>query len=262
MAPLSNPSTSKAPVVTRPAAALVVISGDRVLMVKRPDHFTYPGAFVFPGGTVSSGESLEYTALRETFEETGLVLSSSPIPDTKRALLPSLQKAVHDNKLSFDSALQQLGVSLIPTSDLLGFSTWTTPHGPPKRYETHFFITRLPPHIAPESVRRDGDGGIEVIGAHWLPAHRIPGWVREGKTTMHSAQIYLTARLASSLPNWEAVKAVSKEIESLDVMTKRSEEGGKRVETLPNGHRVVYDIGARSAGKAWVEIRSAGKARL
>lgn len=250
----------KTPAIPRPAAALLVVSGDRLLMVKRPTHLTYPGAFVFPGGTVSpSDRDARYTALRETFEETGLLLTTCPVAPSKLHLLPQLQKAVHDNKLSFDAALDQLGVSLIPSSDLLPFSTWTTPPGPPKRFETHFFITRLPSYIA-DTVR--GDGGIEVVGAHWLPVARLPGWVRDGTTAMHSAQIYLTSRLAGALEGgkgWEGVERTVGEIGEMEVLMRRSDEDGRRVETLPNGDRVVYDRGEGSAGRAWVEL---GKARL
>ncbi|CAK9783956.1 hypothetical protein CC85DRAFT_331199 [Cutaneotrichosporon oleaginosum] len=259
MAPSSSKPRSKdhpgAAVTPRLAAALLVISGNRVLMVKRPNHFSYPGAFVFPGGTVSPTDPTPaYTALRETFEETGLLLSSSPIPAERKHLLPSLQKRVHDNEVSFEEALETLGVSLI--SDTIPFTVWTTPPGPPKRYETHFFITRLPAHLSEEAVV--GDGGIEVVGAHWLPAERIPGWIREGRTAMHSAQIYLCTRLAWALEGgWEGVLRLAGQIGDMRVLMRRTDEDGKRVENLPNGDRVVYEAGAGSAGKAWVELAKA-----
>ncbi|BEI81557.1 hypothetical protein CcaverHIS002_0207170 [Cutaneotrichosporon cavernicola] len=258
MAPPSSTEarTTRAAVKPRKAAALLVLSGTRVLMVKRPNHFSYPGAFVFPGGTVSSTDSsLMHTALRETFEETGLLLSTTPIPMERRRLLSSLQKEVHDGVLSFDKALEALDVTLIPSDDLIPFSVWTTPVGPAKRYETHFFVTRLPSHLSEEAVV--GDGGIEVVGTHWLPTERIPAWIRQGKTPMHSAQIYLTCRLAWSLgagEGWDGVLEVARQIGRVEVLMRRTEEDGKRVENMPNGDKVIYEAGAGSAGKAWVEL--------
>lgn len=264
MAPPSSTKVRSTPaaVTPRPAAALLVLSGTRVLMVKRPNHFSYPGAFVFPGGTVSKSDpSPMYTALRETFEETGLLLSTSPIPEGRRELLPTMQKRVHDDELSFEEALEALGVNLIPPEDLVPLSIWTTPPGPAKRYKTHFYVTRLPGYLSEEAVV--GDGGIEVVGTHWLPAERIPAWIREGKTAMHSAQIYLTSRLAWSLgagKGWDGVLEVAGQIGGMEVQMRRTDEDGKRVENMPNGDRVVYEAGAGSAGKAWVEL--ANKAKL
>jgi hypothetical protein len=168
---------------------------------------------------------------------------------------------VHDDEMSFEEALEALGVSLIDPEELVPFTVWTTPVGPPKRYETHFFVTRLPAHLSEEAVV--GDGGIEVVGAHWLPTERIPGWIREGKTAMHSAQIYLTTRLAWSLgkgEGWDGVMDVARQVGGLHVQMRRTDEDGKRVENMPNGDKVVYEAGAGSAGKAWVEL--ADKAKL
>ncbi|GMK54037.1 hypothetical protein CspeluHIS016_0106230 [Cutaneotrichosporon spelunceum] len=251
------PSSEKA-ATPRKAAALLVLSGNRVLMVKRPNHLSYPGAFVFPGGTVSpSDPSIMYTALRETFEETGLLLSTTPVHPGRRRFLATVQKQVHSGELSFDEALEALDVSLIPTGDLVPFSVWTTPHGPPKRYETHFLVTRLPAHLSEEAAV--GDGGIEVVGTHWLPVERIPAWIREGRTRMHSAQIYLTSRLAWA-GGWDGVLEVARDIGGTEVLMRRTVEDGRRVENLPNGDKVVYEAGEGSAGKAWVELTD--RARL
>jgi len=52
------------------AAGILIVRGDRVLLVKRGIEPGY-GLWTFPGGHVDRGETLEEAALRETLEECG-----------------------------------------------------------------------------------------------------------------------------------------------------------------------------------------------
>lgn len=54
------------------AAGCIVVEGERVLLVKRGIEPGY-GRWVFPGGHVDRGETVEEAALRETLEECGVV---------------------------------------------------------------------------------------------------------------------------------------------------------------------------------------------
>lgn len=58
----------------RPAAVLVGIWGDRLLLTKRASHLKHhPGQIAFPGGKLDATDaSLEVAALREAHEEVGL----------------------------------------------------------------------------------------------------------------------------------------------------------------------------------------------
>ena len=67
--------------VLRPAAVLVAIQGDRLLLTKRASHLKHhPGQIAFPGGKVESSDgSAEIAALREAQEEIGLPPASVEI---------------------------------------------------------------------------------------------------------------------------------------------------------------------------------------
>lgn len=60
---------------TAPAAGVIFIAGDSVLLMCRPD-----GTWGFPAGTIEPGETTEVAARREVFEETGYQCDDKLIP--------------------------------------------------------------------------------------------------------------------------------------------------------------------------------------
>ncbi len=67
------------------ACALIIHESGLILAVSRKDR---PDAFGLPGGKVDGKESLEFTAYRELFEETGLVALPDGAPPFFTALCP------------------------------------------------------------------------------------------------------------------------------------------------------------------------------
>ncbi len=91
--------TSDAPEVA--VAATVVIArdttaGPEVLMIERPDRGSFAGAWVFPGGKIepgdaggSEGERARSAGVRETQEETGLILAPGALQPLSRWMPPA-----------------------------------------------------------------------------------------------------------------------------------------------------------------------------
>lgn len=152
----SIPNKIVSPPIPRLSACLVVINErNEVLLVQRNPHASAFGGVtvrfssnlkhahrltclvkVFPGGNFDSKQdsSLEMTAIRETFEESGLLIAS---PSSNSSSFPSdsvldeARFAVHDQKKLFVDFLNEHGLKA-NTESLHRFTSWITPVGPPK----------------------------------------------------------------------------------------------------------------------------------
>ncbi|TCD70981.1 hypothetical protein EIP91_000889 [Steccherinum ochraceum] len=144
------PKLPETPAKPRPSATLIAINEhNEVLLVQRNKKSRdFSGATVFPGGNFDRKQdgSLEETALRETFEETGLLLAI-PAPG-KTSTWPSKEEcleareAIYAHKMIFKQFLGKHG--LIPaTRCLYRFSSWITPPNYPKRFQAFFFVVFL-----------------------------------------------------------------------------------------------------------------------
>jgi len=89
---------------------------------------------VFPGGNLDAkqDDTLEMTAIRETFEESGLLLaspgSSSLLDD---AVLQEARQAIHSQKMTFRTFLEEHDLK-VEYSALLPFTQWVTPTTAPR----------------------------------------------------------------------------------------------------------------------------------
>jgi 8-oxo-dGTP pyrophosphatase MutT (NUDIX family) len=189
------------PVRPRPAATVILLresaTAPEILLLKRNRSTGFvPGAYVFPGGRVDeadnspacserwsnlsreeadqrlelgpdapvSGIAFYTAALREAFEETGLLLtqpfasaqaSGSPFASGREALLEdrgSWSRFLEDHDLCMDGNRVEY------------VAHWVTPVVEPRRYDTRFFAA-----VVPEDARARIDPR-EMVDAVWLTA--------------------------------------------------------------------------------------------
>jgi len=142
----ASPTTNvRAPSVPRPSASLIVVNdNNEILLVQRnPKSRSFAGAHVFPGGNYDEDDgSHRVTAIRETFEETGLLVAKSrlvPAASGERPTAPTLDQDALDRarrsillgQTMFSKFLNEAG--LTPAVDeLLPFTEWITPVQAPR----------------------------------------------------------------------------------------------------------------------------------
>jgi len=223
----------------RPAATVITVrdapNGYEILMLRRNLNSDFVGgAYVFPGGrvddadagpaaqrrtlgltdeeasrrlSVESGGLAYYVAcLRELFEEAGLLIAcddvGEPVPlgddETVRRFAQS-RREVNAGTLDFVAMMEREGLLL----DLRGLeyvAHWVTPVGPPRRFDTRFFVA-----LAPRSQVATHDAG-ETVADQWIrPVNALEAHAR-GELEM----IFPTIR------NLEAIKHLGSSLEVLD----------------------------------------------
>jgi 8-oxo-dGTP pyrophosphatase MutT (NUDIX family) len=141
------------------------------MMVRHYEIDFNSGALVFPGGSVdkndkeiiekpelySGGEGLDaaslsfrIAAIRETFEESGILLArpkgSKALVDAKRAseIEAKYRADLNDRKTTFLTVLAENNLWLA-LDELVPYAHWITPEGMPKRFDTWFFLAAAPP---------------------------------------------------------------------------------------------------------------------
>ena len=139
------------PVRPRPASTVLLLRGTepwQVLMLRRPGGADFaPGAHVFPGGSVHAedrllGDSLRGAAVRELFEELGILLARSPRGPATEADADRIRLRLAHG-ISFPTALKE--AHLEPALDELAyFARWVTPEQLRRRFDTRFYLARLP----------------------------------------------------------------------------------------------------------------------
>ena len=188
-------SAHQTPADARLAASLMVLrdapeGGVEVLMLRRAerDGDLRSGACVFPGGVLEAADraahawclgpsdaqasarlglaegGLDYlaAAVRETFEEVGVLLACRPCgqplaPDEWAALQPALapwRMWLHRGERDIGALCQTFDLRL-DLRALHYYSHWLTPPGVPKRFDTRFFTAPMPTGQTPEADRAE-----------------------------------------------------------------------------------------------------------
>lgn len=175
------------------AASTIVLvrdapAGVEVLMVVRHHQIDFAsGALVFPGGKVdaqdestaslaragtgainSAQTALRVAAIREAYEESGILLarhaaSGAELDAAELARLEPQRRLVHDGKLPFADMLRIESMELA-VDELAHFAHWITPEMMPRRFDTHFYVARVPPD---QIAAHDGRESVDSV---WLTA--------------------------------------------------------------------------------------------
>lgn len=142
-------------------------------------------------GVGSGGLAWWLAACRETLEEAGMLLSTTThAPDTVRALRSSIEQ----DPASFVPSLRAAGI-VLELDALFEVARFVTPMGPPRRFDTRFFLT-----VAPEGQTPVHDDG-EIVDLQWIrPGAAIDRW-REGALPLMS----VTHRMLACLDRCESV---------------------------------------------------------
>lgn len=193
------------PVPPAPSASLLLVrdgaSGLEVLVLSRSRRLDFAGGMlVFPGGRVDREDHLpalrrasrtgidtppgdiawRLAALRELFEETGLLLArgagrASLLGERARAALARRwRRRLHRGSLRLSHLVARSGL-VFDLAALVPFAHWVTPAMAPKRFDTRFYLAR-----APHRQRASSDG-IENFDIAWRrPADILAAW-QEGR---------------------------------------------------------------------------------
>ncbi|GAA2988378.1 NUDIX domain-containing protein [Actinokineospora diospyrosa] len=198
------PDAPYPPVVPRDAATVMLVrdgaTGLEVFLLRRVMGMAFAGGMtVFPGGGVdkrdadttirwhgeppswwaarfrcdeSLARALVCAAVRETFEESGVLLAgpdgAGVVSDTRP--FHAARQALVDREYSFAEFLA--ANDLVLRADLLRpWSNWVTPVPEPRRYDTRFFLASMP-------TGQQADGATtEAEDAIWqTPATAMSDW--------------------------------------------------------------------------------------
>jgi len=130
------------------AAGMTVFPGGRVEASdgEVPWSGTPAGSFADRlGCSDEAARALVGAAVRETFEETGVLLS------TPSADLRAARSDVEAGLVGFADLLRAHGLA-VDASGVRPWARWITPEGEPRRYDTRFFVAALPPGATAEDL--------------------------------------------------------------------------------------------------------------
>lgn len=204
-----------------------------VLMVRRGRTAAFPSALVFPGGKAEPSDFeeewndlvvgripatteervLKIAAVRETFEETTILLARSAGVDSVRPVRGA----------PFRDTLRRSGF-VIDLDDLHLFSRWVTPEGAPRRFDTYFFLAQAP---ADHEAVADGS---EITTAEWIRPVELIRRACSGERSIMFPTLMNLVRLAESADSAQAIDGAR----SQSVFTVRP-----RIESRSDGTRMV-----------------------
>ncbi|KAL9637299.1 MAG: hypothetical protein Q9164_002286, partial [Protoblastenia rupestris] len=214
--------------VAHPSASILLLSPqNRILLLHRVNTSTsFASAHVFPGGHVDiqdgdlpplddprrheDSEAYRLAAIRECFEESGLLLAKYPSNpsasvDLSQQQLDSGRTAIHSQKISFRDWLHHHN-AIPDTTSLIPFTRWLTPSNLPKRFSTQMYLYFLPlsaPFAHGSQINEmhipTPDGGIEHTAAQFLYPQEWIDMALRREIVLFPPQFFLLSLLAPFL---------------------------------------------------------------
>ena len=250
--------TANLGVAPRDAATVMLVRDHpdlEVFMLRRNlDSVWIAGASVFPGGAVDvddrhprwearcagwddrratlaleradGGLGFFVAAVRETFEEAGVLLARDPsgiAADGRHDHLTAARVALNAGEHDFDTLVQRYDL-VLATDELLPVSHWITPPGGPRRYDTWFFLA-----AAPEGEYLHDD--TELIASAWVrPADALAAGDRGDVDLIFPTRknLELLARFTSAADALTAVRAGATP-DATGALHLVTDDGGQRI---------------------------------
>jgi 8-oxo-dGTP pyrophosphatase MutT (NUDIX family) len=222
-----------------PSATVMLLRGGdarlEVLMLERHlDSDFAGGAYAFPGGKVDDVDrtldterwsgpvpsqlardlscddpadalGLHVAAVRETFEEAGVLLATRPDGPVDAALLatePYVEARrrlnVRGERWDWRPWLTAEGL-VLDLGALALFSWWATPAGVHRRFDTRFFLAQLPDEQADVAAHDD----VETTGSRWIAPSDAVAQAEDGAVTI----IYPTRKNLAALAAYPTAAA-------------------------------------------------------
>ncbi|KAK3395988.1 hypothetical protein B0T20DRAFT_455763 [Sordaria brevicollis] len=245
MPPSSSPpkpssTTTPGPLPIRPSSSVILLSPtNQILLLHRvAKSSSFASAHVFPGGNLSSfhegdyyplpegeelhvdSEAYRLAAVRETFEESGILLArrkngggkgEGEMLELSEEELEEGRKVVFGDKVRFGEWLDSKG-GVADIENLHPFTRWITPANQRRRFTTQMYLYMLP-LLSPTSPLPQGqsqttslvqtpthDGGIEHTSAIFSPASTWLSQASAGDIILYPPQFYLLTLIARFLP--------------------------------------------------------------
>ena len=193
-------------------------------MVQRPGGADFaPNAFVFPGGTVHADDrgfddELRAAAVRELFEETGILLAAGAVDETCAAVRDLVASGT-----SFFAALRRVGFEP-GFDDLVLFARWVTPALLRRRYDARFYLARMPE--GQSVLPQEG----EVVDWRWVAPQ--PALASPELNLVYATRAILES--VADAPNVEALFARARALADIPVVE-------PRIVQTADGWQVVRD---------------------
>jgi len=227
-------------------------AGPEIYMLRRSARSAFlPEMFVFPGGAVdaldaelarthllrnadvsnpereSADPSFEVAALREAFEEAGILLTADSygVPATlDSAQLLEQRNALLAGTTTFDAVLDGFGV-VLDSRRLWHFSHWITPPTESHRFDTQFYLAFAPAGQAATSDE------IETYAGLWI----APGDALRRNADGHFPMIFPTIMHLQRLANYATLDALHDFATSKSIYAVEPVQAGERRFVLPDG---------------------------